>query len=116
MSAYAVPFQYCSFQEAGRRTPSLSSKKYTSADRIVCAAGQVSSAHCAPVLGQVPQRRLTVSLELGGSMPSLIAATLSHDEVYDADGVALVARLTGVGPPPPTWSWNDLVTGVLLLS
>jgi len=29
----------------------------------------------------VPQRRFTVSLEVDGSMPSLTAATLSHDDV-----------------------------------
>ncbi|SDK32234.1 hypothetical protein [Nonomuraea jiangxiensis] len=51
-----------------------------------------------PVFGQVPQRRLAVSLELGGSMPSLIAATLSHGEVYDADAVALLASGKGVLP------------------
>jgi hypothetical protein len=58
---------------------------------MVWAEVQVSSAHWVPVLGQVPQRRLTVSLDLGGSMPSLIAATLSHGEVYEADGVADLA-------------------------
>ncbi|MEV1169177.1 hypothetical protein [Nonomuraea sp. NPDC049784] len=30
-----------------------------------------------------------------------MAATLSQGEVYEAEGVAVVARLTGVGVPPP---------------
>src|SRR5436190_16369776 len=57
------------------------------------ADGQVSRAHCSPLLGQVPQRGLTVSLDEGGSMLSLIASTDSHAEVKDADGVADGARL-----------------------
>jgi hypothetical protein len=80
-SAYADPVQYCSRHDAGNRTPPLSSKKYTSAERRFCADGHVSSTHCSPVFGQVPQRRLTVSFDVGGSMPSFTAATASHADV-----------------------------------
>ncbi len=61
--------------------PWSSSKKYTSARFKLRADGQVSSAHCWPLSGQVPQRGLTVSLDDGGLTPSLIAATLSQGEV-----------------------------------
>src|SRR3954453_17301203 len=80
--------------------PSSSSKKYTSALSMVFADGQVSSAHCCPVSGQVPHRGFTVSLDEGGSMPSLTAETLSQEEVYDADAAADVARLAGGWTPP----------------
>jgi len=68
----------------------------TSAEVRVCADGQVSSPHCSPVLGHVPHRGFTVSFDDGGSMPSLIAATDSHAEVNEAEGVAEPATFTPV--------------------
>ena len=41
----------------------------------------------------MPQRGFTVSFDDAGSAPSLIAATDSQDDVYEAPAVAVVARL-----------------------
>src|SRR5689334_4207375 len=89
--------------------PWLSSNRYTCALFSDCADDQVSSAHCWPEFGHVPQRRLTVSFDDGGSIPSLMAATDSHDDVYDADAVAVRATFDDVGggsvvPPPMAMS------------
>lgn len=52
----------------------------------------------------MPQRGLTVPLEEGGPTPSLIAVTLSQEEVWEADAVADVARLAGGWAPPRVWT------------
>ncbi|MER5458672.1 hypothetical protein ABT008_28275 [Micromonospora sp. NPDC002389] len=72
----------------------MSSKKYTSAERRVCADGQVRVTVCSPVFGQVPQHRFVVSLETMGSMPSLTAATDHQGDVSEAVAVAERARLS----------------------
>src|SRR2546421_12931549 len=93
----AVPSQYWIRQDAGARTPPLSSKKYRSEALTRTGLAQSSWTHCSPSLGQVPQRRFTPSLETGGSLPPLFAVALSPREGEGGHRGAPVDTVVNVG-------------------